>query len=53
MKLSIHFNKTKISGTLFADASCGGGKCGQGFEITIENKSGKWHITKIENTSIS
>lgn len=49
----IHFNKTKTSGTLSANASCGGGKCGQGFEITIEYKFGKWHITKIENTSIS
>jgi hypothetical protein len=49
----IHFNKTRTSGTLSADASCGGGKCGQGFEITIENKSGKWHITKIENTWVS
>lgn len=49
----IHFNKTKTSGVLDADASCGGGKCGQGFEITIENKSGKWHITKIKNTWVS
>ena len=49
----IHFNKTRTSGTLSANASCGGGKCGDGFKITIENKSGKWHITKIENTSIS
>jgi hypothetical protein len=49
----IHFNKTKTLGTLSASASCGGGKCGQGFEITIENKSGKWHITKISNTWVS
>jgi hypothetical protein len=49
----INFNKTKTSGTLKASASCGGGKCGQGFEITIENKSGKWHITKIVDTWIS
>ena len=49
----IHFNKTKTSGTLDASASCGGGKCGRGFEITIENKSGKWHITKIVDTWIS
>jgi hypothetical protein len=49
----IHFNKTKTLGTLSASASCGGGKCGQGFEITIENKSGKWHITKIINTWVS
>lgn len=49
----IHFNKTKTSGTLEADASCGGGSCGQGFEITIEKKSGKWHISKIIDTWIS
>lgn len=49
----IYFNKTKTTGTLEASASCGGGKCGQGFEITIENKSGKWHITKIVKTWIS
>ncbi|MDR7208593.1 hypothetical protein [Flavobacterium piscis] len=49
----IHFNKTKTLGTLSASASCGGGKCGQGFEITIENKSGQWHISKIENTWLS
>ncbi|PTT03811.1 hypothetical protein DBR27_10110 [Flavobacterium sp. HMWF030] len=49
----IHFNKTKTSGILDASASCGGGKCGQGFQITIENKSGKWLITKIVDTWIS
>jgi len=49
----IHFNKTKTLGTLSASASCGGGKCGQGFTITIENKSGEWHITKIVDTWIS
>ncbi|KAF2328354.1 hypothetical protein [Flavobacterium nitrogenifigens] len=49
----IHFNKTKTSGILEASASCGGGKCGRGFEITIENKSGKWHISKIIDTWIS
>lgn len=49
----IHFNKTKTLGTLSASASCGGGKCGQGFEITIENKAGQWHITKIINTWVS
>lgn len=49
----IHFNKTKTLGTLSASASCGGGKCGQGFTITIENKFGEWHITKIANTWIS
>ncbi|TDX13563.1 hypothetical protein [Flavobacterium sp. S87F.05.LMB.W.Kidney.N] len=49
----IHFNKNKTSGILEAGASCGGGKCGQGFQITIENKSGKWHITKIVDTWVS
>ena len=49
----IHFNKTKTSGTLDASASCGGGKCGRGFTITIENKSGKWHILKIVQTWVS
>ena len=49
----IYFNKTKTFGTLSAWASCGGGKCGQGFTITIENKSGEWHISKIDVTSIS
>jgi hypothetical protein len=49
----IHFNKTKTVGTLSASASCGGGKCGQGFEITIENKAGEWHIIKIANTWVS
>ena len=37
----IHFNKTRTSGTLSANASCGGGKCGKGFKIIIENKSGR------------
>ncbi|RZJ54870.1 MAG: hypothetical protein EOO44_03415 [Flavobacterium sp.] len=49
----IHFNKKKTSGTLEARASCGGGKCGQGFEITIENKSGEWHISEIVRTWVS
>ena len=49
----IYFNKTKTFGTLSAWASCGGGKCGQGFTITIENKSGEWHISKIDVTSVS
>lgn len=49
----IHFNKTKTSGTLKASASCGGGRCGRGFEITIKNKSGNWHISKIVNTWVS
>ncbi|TDO83808.1 hypothetical protein EV143_101250 [Flavobacterium chryseum] len=49
----INFNRTKTLGTLEASASCGGGRCGQGFTITIENKSGKWHITKIANTWVS
>ncbi|MCD0469485.1 hypothetical protein [Flavobacterium sp. JAS] len=50
---NIKFNKNKTLGTISASASCGGGKCGQGFEITIEKKSGKWHITKIKNTWVS
>ncbi|WP_241676502.1 hypothetical protein [Flavobacterium pectinovorum] len=49
----IQFNKTKTLGVLSADASCGGGKCGRGFLIIIENRSGKWHIIKIENTWVS
>ncbi|WP_264535741.1 hypothetical protein [Flavobacterium sp. N1736] len=49
----IHFNKTRTYGVLSAHASCGGGKCGRGFEITIENKSGEWHITNIVDTWVS
>ncbi|TDW50149.1 hypothetical protein EV144_102584 [Flavobacterium sp. 270] len=49
----IHFNKTKTSGTLKASASCGGGRCGRGFEITIKNRSGEWHISKIIDTWVS
>ena len=49
----IQFNKTKTRGIMPASASCGGGKCGRGFEITIENKSGKWHITNINQTWVS
>lgn len=49
----IRFNKNKTSGSLSASASCGGGKCGQGFTITIEKKIGKWHISKIKNTWVS
>lgn len=50
---NVKFNKNKTLGTITASASCGGGTCGQGFEITIENKSGEWHITKIVNTWVS
>lgn len=50
---NIKFNKNKTLGTIIASASCGGGKCGQGFEITIENKSGRWHISKIVDTWVS
>ena len=49
----IDFNKTRTYGVLSARASCGGGKCGRGFEITIENKSGEWHITNIVETWVS
>ncbi|WP_276379225.1 hypothetical protein [Flavobacterium sp. H4147] len=50
---NIKFNKDKNSGIIEATASCGGGKCGRGFEITIENKSGKWHIIKVFQTWVS
>lgn len=50
---NIHFNKTKTSGTITASASCGGGKCGRGFIITIKNKAGNWHITNVEQTWVS
>lgn len=50
---NIKFNKDKTSGIIEATASCGGGKCGRGFEITIENKSGEWHIIKIFQTWVS
>jgi len=49
----IQFNKTKTRGILPADASCGGGKCGRGFLIIIENKSGKWKIAKVIHTWVS
>lgn len=50
---NIKFNKDKTSGIIEATASCGGGKCGRGFEITIENKSGEWHIIKVFQTWVS
>ena len=46
----IQFNKTKTRGILTAGASCGGGKCGRGFLIIIENKSGKWKIAEVIHT---
>ncbi|CAM3590052.1 hypothetical protein [Flavobacterium chungbukense] len=46
----IQFDKTKKSGILSAGASCGGGKCGRGFIVIIENKTGKWKIHKIIHT---
>jgi hypothetical protein len=49
----IQFNKTKTSGILAVGASCGGGRCGRGFIIIIENKSGKWKIEKIIHTWVS
>lgn len=49
----IQFDKTRTSGILAAGASCGGGKCGRGFFITIENKSGKWKIKRIIHTWVS
>ncbi len=49
----IQFNKTKTKGILTAGASCGGGKCGRGFLIIIENKAGKWKVKKIVQTWVS
>lgn len=46
----IQFNKTKTRGILTAGASCGGGRCGRGFIIIIENKSGKWKIAEVIHT---
>lgn len=43
----IQFDKTKTKGVLSAGASCGGGKCGRGFIIIIENKNGKWKVNKV------
>ena len=49
----IQFNKTKTRGILSAGASCGGGRCGRGFLIIIENKSGKWEIAEVIDTWVS
>ncbi|WPO80159.1 hypothetical protein [Flavobacterium sp. KACC 22761] len=49
----IQFNKTKTRGILSAGASCGGGKCGRGFLIIIENNSGKWKISEVIHTWVS
>ena len=49
----IQFDKTKTKGVLTAGASCGGGKCGRGFLIIIENKAGKWKVNKIIHTWVS
>ena len=49
----IQFDKTKTKGILTAGASCGGGKCGRGFLIIIENKAGKWKVNKIIHTWVS
>ncbi|MBO9583044.1 MAG: hypothetical protein J7574_02670 [Flavobacterium sp.] len=49
----IQFDKTKKSGILSAGASCGGGRCGRGFLILIENKTGKWRVNKIIQTWVS
>ena len=49
----IQFNKAKKRGILSAGASCGGGKCGRGFLIIIENKSGKWKIAEVIHTWVS
>ncbi|GAA6764097.1 hypothetical protein AAFH68_00250 [Flavobacterium sp. CGRL1] len=43
----IQFDKTKKTGILSAGASCGGGTCGRGFLVIIENKAGKWKVNKI------
>lgn len=49
----IQFNDQKDKGTLEAASTCGGGKCGQGYLITIENKSGHWKVSKVVETWIS
>lgn len=49
----IHFNEKKDKGTLEAASSCGGGKCGQGYLITIEKKSGCWKVSKLIETWMS
>ncbi|WP_157472564.1 hypothetical protein [Flavobacterium aquidurense] len=49
----IQFDKTKTKGILTAGASCGGGKCGRGFLVIIENKAGKWKVNKIIHTWVS
>jgi hypothetical protein len=49
----IQFNKDKTRGILSAGASCGGGRCGRGFLIIIENKSGKWKIAEVIHTWLS
>ncbi|RTY85910.1 hypothetical protein [Flavobacterium sp. GT3R68] len=49
----IQFNDKKDKGILEAASSCGGGKCGQGYLITIENKSGYWKVSKVKETWIS
>jgi hypothetical protein len=49
----IQFDKTKTKGILTAGASCGGGKCGRGFLIIIENKTGRWKVNKIIHTWVS
>ena len=49
----IQFNAKKNRGTLEAASTCGGGRCGQGYLITIEKKSGHWIILNIEETWMS
>ena len=49
----IQFNDKKNKGILEAASTCGGGKCGKGYLITIENKSGHWRISKIKETWVS
>jgi hypothetical protein len=49
----IQFNDKKDKGTLEAASTCGGGRCGQGYLITIENKSGHWKVSKVEETWMS
>lgn len=49
----VQFNKTKTRGILSAGASCGGGKCGRGFLIIIENNSGEWKIAEVIQTWVS
>ena len=49
----IQFSDKKNKGTLEAASSCGGGKCGQGYLITIEKKAGHWKVVNVTETWMS